>query len=259
MLQLLSVRQLLRIPLAIILLIGWSPAFGEAPGWPSPPEGAELVGRWEVWHSAEGQMREYVQIESRAGDVYVALQSHKHFNEPQTKWQEIRLRQTVTTSSARLFAKVGNPHGESYAILSGGELGIMDAEGTIPIFDTHGRQVPAVSPFGGRRSTPERAQADTSAVTRHQGGQINPYRQALVRNYAIEEVRSRLVSPRSARFSSLRDTRVQQSGNWTYIVAGHVDTRNRAGSTVRIRWVAEVDCFNEAGSVCRVTRAGLED
>jgi len=248
-----SCRRLVMFALVIPWLVNAAPFNASAQDWPEIAAEGQLVGRWEVWHDNQGQMREYVQIVERSDGSYVAFQSYQHYGGEITAFREIALRLIFNRDGARNFRKVDDPHGEAYWVMADDGLAVAHPQGVIPVFDTTGQSVAAVPPVGRANEASARAASQTTS------GEIDPYRQALVRNYAIEEIRNRLVSPRSARFSSLWETEVRHVGNWTYIVAGHVDARNRAGTRVRFQWAAEVECYNEGGSTCRVTRAGLED
>lgn len=248
-------RRFVTIALAVAWLAITAPFDAFAQDWPEIASGGELVGRWEVWHDNQGQMQQFVQIERRADGSYIAREGHRHFDEEPTEFSEIALRVRQDNGDIVIFDRIGDPHSEAFWVLSEGNLAIEDDEGLIRLFDTRGTVQASVPPV----NRPSHQQAPQRASAGYTRSDINAYRKALVRNYAIEEIRNRLVSPRGARFSSLRETQVERGGEWLYIVAGHVDTQNRLGARVRIRWAAEVECYNEAGSTCRVTRAGLEE
>lgn len=248
-------RRLVFFVLAIPWLVIAAPFYVSAQDWPEVAAEGQFVGRWEVWHDNQGQMRQFVQIERRADGHYFAHVGHRYFEEESTDFRKIALRVRQDNGDVIIFDKVGDPHSEAFWVMSEGNLAIEDDEGLIQLFDTRGIAQASVAPVH------QVASQGTARLSYSESpsGDINSYRKALVRNYAIEEIRTQLVSPRTARFSSLHETRIEQTGDWLYIVAGYVDTQNRLGARVRVQWAAQVECYNEAGSTCRVTRAGLEE
>jgi len=234
------------------LVVAALSAAAAAADWPAPPQRAELIGRWEFWHDNRGAMREYVQIERRGSGEYVAAHGYVFDGEEPGQFSYIQLDPRHSSMGTVVFQKVDDPHGESFSVTSSGLLSILDGQGAIPVFNTDGQVVTEVASLASSRRA--KILPKDGAKTQDR---IAPYQQALVRNYAIEAVRSRLTSPRSARFSSLRETLVQHAGEGVYLVTGHVDSQNRFGATVRTRWTAEIDCFRPNGGSCTVSRVAV--
>lgn len=242
-----SCRRLVIFALVIPWLVIAAPFNASAQDWPEIAAERQLVGRWEVWHDNQGQMRQFIQIERRLDGNYIAREGHRYFDEDPTNFREIALRVRQDNGDVIIFDRVGDPHSEAFWVMSEGNLAIEDDEGLIPLFDTRGTQqasVPSADHPTNQRTSQQASTADTNG--------IDPYRQALVRNYAIEAVRERLVSSQDARFSSLTQTGVHHRGNGLYTVTGFVDSLNRMGAMVRSNWTAEVDCFSPVGSICDV-------
>jgi hypothetical protein len=58
-------------------------------------------------------------------------------------------------------------------------------------------------------------------------------------------VKDRLVSPSTAKFPSIKTEHVTRYAGNKYRINSYVDSQNKMGATIRTRWMAEVENYEE--------------